>query len=219
MAEWTMKDEECEDDEDDDFLIHTLYVKLATLGKNALKNEENIVEIETMNFIGEIVKQPMLNLVSGVNNTVAVDISFSSKNKVIFRLSDGSGPVYLSGQHLVEMPDDGDMSQDSMYTEDTGTEEDVSEDEGKGGKKKSKAQKRRTSSSPGKGNKAKRSKLDEESDSEDDYSDDDEDEDEDDMEDSGKKKKGKAAAGKKAAKKDKGPAKAAKKPKKVAAKK
>lgn len=213
-----MKDE-AEEEEDDDFLIHTLYIRLATLGKAALKNEENIVEIETMNFMGEVVKQPLLNLVSGLNNTVSTDISFCSKNKVIFRLTHGSGPVYLSGQHLVEMPDDGDTSQDSMYTEETGTEEDASDEDRLKGKK-GKAKKRRTSASPGgKGQKAKqRSKMEEESESED-YSED-EDEEEDEADGSTKKKKEKTAGAKKGGKKEKTtPAKGAKKAKKVTAKK
>ncbi|PVD39436.1 hypothetical protein C0Q70_02066 [Pomacea canaliculata] len=147
---WDMKGDISEDEDDDDFAIHTLFLKVVTLGKAAVSKEENIVQVEAVNYNNITVKQPLVNMVAGVNNTVALDMSFSGKFKTVFRLTEGSGPVYLSGHHLVEVPKE-DFSQDDSFNGDEVTEiseeHDDDDDEEGVSKLKSKSKKRRGSGS------------------------------------------------------------------------
>ncbi|XP_025106625.1 mitotic apparatus protein p62-like isoform X2 [Pomacea canaliculata] len=222
---WDMKGDISEDEDDDDFAIHTLFLKVVTLGKAAVSKEENIVQVEAVNYNNITVKQPLVNMVAGVNNTVALDMSFSGKFKTVFRLTEGSGPVYLSGHHLVEVPKE-DFSQDDSFNGDEVTEiseeHDDDDDEEGVSKLKSKSKKRRGSGSSSphtKVSKPKKSKMEpKDSDSEEDE--DSEDSEWDDHFDlsSARKKKGKAGQ----SKKEKGSAttsKAGKKAKKPPAKK
>ncbi|PVD39435.1 hypothetical protein C0Q70_02065 [Pomacea canaliculata] len=71
---WDMKGDISEDEDDDDFAIHTLFLKVVTLGKAAVSKEENIVQVEAVNYNNITVKQPLVNMVAGVNNTVGEDI-------------------------------------------------------------------------------------------------------------------------------------------------
>ncbi|XP_025106640.1 40S ribosomal protein S26-like [Pomacea canaliculata] len=66
---WDMKGDISEDEDDDDFAIHTLFLKVVTLGKAAVSKEENIVQVEAVNYNNITVKQPLVNMVAGVNNT------------------------------------------------------------------------------------------------------------------------------------------------------
>ncbi|KAL3864364.1 hypothetical protein ACJMK2_006054 [Sinanodonta woodiana] len=125
---WSFEEEE--EEEDTEYLIHTLFLKHAMLGSTATKGERNVVEIETKNFEKNIVKQPLICLSLGQQEMFNLDISFSQGSPVTFRLIEGSGPVYLAGQQLVEYPDDINESQDeSMLDDDLGEEAEISKDE------------------------------------------------------------------------------------------
>ncbi|XP_045189302.2 nucleoplasmin-like protein ANO39 isoform X2 [Mercenaria mercenaria] len=202
---WSFEEEE--DDEDNDYLIHTLFLKNAVLGTSAVKGERNIVQIETKNFDKKDIAQPLLSLTLGQTDMCNLDISFGNEVKATFRLVEGSGPIALGGQQLVEFPPDELNSQDESALEDTMeselTEEDMSP-------KKSKKRK----AGAGADKKSKKGKLEESmssaddsmEDDEEDEDDDEEDEDEEDMDEEeesspekGKKKRGgKDQKGKKA---------------------
>lgn len=48
-----------------------LRVLQATLGKGVPKNEENIVEVETLDKDGKLIQIPIINMIAGVTNTVS----------------------------------------------------------------------------------------------------------------------------------------------------
>ncbi|XP_033756824.1 nucleoplasmin-like protein ANO39 isoform X5 [Pecten maximus] len=185
---WTFEEEE----EDTDFLIHTLFLKQAVLGQAALKDERNLVTVQTKNFDNEQIKHPVVSLTLGRNDMCNLDLSFGHENPVVFELVEGTGPVHLTAQQLVEMPDEGNMSQDESCTETEEDEEELMEE-----KEPAKTKKRKASSAKGP-TKSKEEDMEEE---EDDEEDDEEDEDEEEESEeesspekvSKKKKKGKAS--------------------------
>ncbi|XP_021358909.1 nucleoplasmin-like protein ANO39 isoform X1 [Mizuhopecten yessoensis] len=137
---WTFEEEE----EDTDFLIHTLFLKQAVLGQAALKDERNLVTVETKNFDNEQIKHPVVSLTLGTNDMCNLDLSFGHENPVVFELVEGAGPVHLTAQQLVEMPDEGNISQDESCTETEEDEEELLEE-----KEPAKTKKRKASSSKG----------------------------------------------------------------------
>lgn len=240
---WCFKVENEEDEKDEepdhDFMSHLLYVKMATLGKACEAGEEQVVTVETKDKDAKLVKIPVVNMVKGVNNTLNVNLEFNDRHKVVFRLAEGSGPVYLSGTCVQEFPPTEYDSQDeSMFTEtETATdedeededddedddEEDEDEDEemdaGKG--KKGKPGMKRKAADAGKASKAKqRSRVESKEDSEEEDSEEDDDDEESEEEEEtpiskkrgkpGVSPKGKSPRGKPAAKKGPAAAKAAK---------
>ena len=106
-----------EEEDDTDFLIHTLFLKQAVLGASAVKDERNLVQVETKNFDQKDLKHPLFSLTLGRNEMTTLDVSFGHEVPVVFRLVEGSGPVCLSAQQLVEFPDDKDVSQDESELE------------------------------------------------------------------------------------------------------
>ncbi|XP_033633231.1 nucleoplasmin-like protein ANO39 isoform X2 [Asterias rubens] len=109
-----------EDDDDDDIDIegiqHFLFLKQAVLGANAEEGERNVVEITTENFEGDDVKQPLFSLKLGLNESSILDIAIQPP--VTLSLVSGTGPVYLSGQHMIEISADDDDDEDEMDEED-----------------------------------------------------------------------------------------------------
>jgi hypothetical protein len=202
---WTFEEE----DEDKDYMIHTLFLKNAILGTSAVKGERNLIQIETKNFEKKDLKQPFLSLTLGQKDMCALDVSFGHEVPVTFRLVEGSGPVALGGQQLVEYPDEMMSQDDESALDDSVEESELTEEESP------KKGKRKAGKDTGK--KAKKGKMDEsqssagdsEEDDDESYSDEDEDEndEEEDMEEDesspekGKKKKAKAQKPKKPAKK------------------
>ena len=129
---WTFEEE----DDDLDFLKHTLLLKTATLGKDANPDERHIVQLETVNFAGENVVQPILSMTAGM---CQLNIGFGHEIPVTFTLIDGSGPLYLSAQHTVEFPEE--IDEEPTVT-DTEIEPEL-EDEGTITKKRKSAAKNR----------------------------------------------------------------------------
>ncbi|KAL5021503.1 hypothetical protein ScPMuIL_000658 [Solemya velum] len=228
---WSFEEEE----EDTDFLMHTLFLKHAVLGSSAVKDERNIVEVETKNFDQQTVIQPFFSLTLGQNDVITLDLSFGHESPVTLRLKDGTGPIYLSGQQLVEFPpEDADMSQEETEFEETHIESEEESPQKAKSKKRKAATQASAKSKKGKmedddEDESEESAEDEEDDDEDmeeDDEDDDEDYDENDMESSpekSEKKKGKkgkdSAKDKASAKKGSKPKPNNKKAKKPAAKK
>ncbi|XP_012935245.1 mitotic apparatus protein p62 [Aplysia californica] len=100
---WTAKDDELEDD-DEDFVNHTLFLKLAVLGDGAVPGEPNIVTLESMDASSSVQKGAIVNLTCGNNNMGHMDLALSGKVGGTFNLVSGSGPVHLSGNYLMEYP-------------------------------------------------------------------------------------------------------------------
>jgi len=64
---WTFNEE----DDDSDYMVHTLFLKNAVLGTSAVKGERNLVQIETKNFDKQELKQPLLSLTLGQKDMVS----------------------------------------------------------------------------------------------------------------------------------------------------
>ncbi|XP_071169011.1 mitotic apparatus protein p62-like isoform X8 [Mytilus edulis] len=205
---WTFEEEE----EDTDYLVHTLFLKQAVLGASAVKDERNLVQIETKNFDQKELKQPLLSLTLGKNDMTSLDVSFGHEVAVVFRLVEGSGPVCLSAQQLVEYPDDRNVSQDESELECSEVEEDEEEEEES--PKKVEVTKKRKASSQKSGKNKEEDEEDMDEEDEDESMDDEEDEEEMSSPEKSDKKKGK-----KEAKKDDGKAKKGGKMAKVSPKK
>ncbi|XP_054437942.1 nucleophosmin-like [Pteronotus mesoamericanus] len=157
-------------DKDDHFKVdndeneHQLSLRTVSLGAGT-KDELYIVEAEAMNYEGSPIKVTLATLKMSVQPTVSLG-GFEITPPVVLRLKCGSGPVRISGQHLVAV-EEGAESEDEE-------EEDVKLLSGSG-----------KPSAPGGGSKfpQKKGKLAADEEDEDDDEDDNDDEDDDDFED------------------------------------
>ncbi|XP_059886582.1 nucleophosmin-like isoform X2 [Delphinus delphis] len=89
---------------DDDENEHQLSLRTVSLGAGA-KDELNIVEAEAMNYEGSPVKVTLATLKMSVQPTVSLG-GFEITPPVVLRLKCGSGPVHISGQHLIAVEED-----------------------------------------------------------------------------------------------------------------
>uniref|UniRef100_A0A8C3VLD4 Nucleophosmin n=1 Tax=Catagonus wagneri TaxID=51154 RepID=A0A8C3VLD4_9CETA len=151
---------------DNDENEHQLSLRTVSLGAGA-KDELHIVEAEAMNYEGSPIKVTLATLKMSVQPTVSLG-GFEITPPVVLRLKCGSGPVHISGQHLVAVEEDAESEDEE--------EEDV--------KLLSISGKR---SAPGGGSKVPQKKVkltaDEDEDDDEDDDDDDEDDDDDDFDD------------------------------------
>ncbi|XP_066888406.1 nucleophosmin isoform X1 [Kogia breviceps] len=151
---------------DNDENEHQLSLRTVSLGAGA-KDELHIVEAEAMNYEGSPIKVTLATLKMSVQPTVSLG-GFEITPPVVLRLKCGSGPVHISGQHLVAVEEDAESEDEE--------EEDV--------KLLSISGKR---SAPGSGSKVPQKKVklaaDEDEDDDDDDDDEDEDDDDDDFDD------------------------------------
>ncbi|CAG5125085.1 unnamed protein product, partial [Candidula unifasciata] len=119
----------CEDEEDDeDFIDHVVFVKLAVLDGDAVAGEQNVVVLESEGQDGEMQKGTIVNLTKGVNPMATLNFSINGKIGGTFTLTEGKGPVTISGNHLLEFPQNEnlDISQSEL-----GNNESVVEEEDK----------------------------------------------------------------------------------------
>ncbi|XP_072256891.1 nucleophosmin [Pyxicephalus adspersus] len=86
---------------DDDENDHQLSLRTVTLGAGA-KDELHIVEAEGMNYQAKPIKIVLASLKPSVQPTVSLG-GFEITPPVTLRLKAGSGPVYVSGQHLIAL--------------------------------------------------------------------------------------------------------------------
>nr|BAB82492.1 nucleolar protein [Patiria pectinifera] len=172
----SLDDEDDFDNLDSDGIQHFLFLKQAVLGATAKEGERNVVEIETENFDGDNVKQPLFSLKLGLNESSPLDIGIQPP--VTFILTAGSGPVFLSGQHMIEISadDEEELEEDDEEEE----EEDEVEVNASPDLPVAKSKKRPLSTSDGTAKKTKMAKLDKDADKkeDDDEEEDDEEEDE-----------------------------------------
>ncbi|CAL1578021.1 unnamed protein product [Knipowitschia caucasica] len=102
------------DDEDD--TEHFLEFRTVCLGEGA-KEESNVVEVTAMNHQGKTISVPVANL--HINCLPMVSLGeFELKAPVTIRLKAGSGPVNISGLHLISSQEESDLSGDDDEFED-----------------------------------------------------------------------------------------------------
>ncbi|ERE84693.1 nucleophosmin-like protein [Cricetulus griseus] len=89
---------------DNDENEHQLSLRTISLGAGA-KDELHIVETEAMNYEGSPIKVTLATLKMSVKPTVSLG-GFEITPPVVLQLRCGSGPVHISGQHLVAVEGD-----------------------------------------------------------------------------------------------------------------
>ncbi|XP_008280614.1 nucleoplasmin-3 [Stegastes partitus] len=108
------------DDEED--LEHFLELRTVCLGEGA-KEESNVVEVTAMNHQGKTISVPVANLHIKCLPMVSLG-EFELKAPVTIRLKAGTGPVTVSGLHLIaSQVEDSDLSEDDEDEEDEEEEE------------------------------------------------------------------------------------------------
>ncbi|XP_056148116.1 nucleoplasmin-3 [Lampris incognitus] len=97
-------------DEEED-LEHFLELRTVCLGEGA-KEESNVVEVTAMNHQGKTISVPIANL--HINCLPMVSLGeFELKAPVTIRLKAGTGPVTVSGLHLIaSVASDSDLSEE-----------------------------------------------------------------------------------------------------------
>ncbi|XP_030060646.1 nucleoplasmin-3 [Microcaecilia unicolor] len=85
-------------DEDDGF-EHILAVQMVCLGEG-VQDECNIVEAVALNHLNKEIAIPIANLKLTCQSMVNLE-HFDLQPPVSFRLKSGSGPVYVTGHHLI----------------------------------------------------------------------------------------------------------------------
>ncbi|NXM65398.1 NPM protein, partial [Serilophus lunatus] len=150
------------DDEENEHQLSLRTASIVTLGAGA-KDELHVVEAEALDYEGNPTKVVLASLKMSVQPTVSLG-GFEITPPVVLRLKCGSGPVYVSGQHLVAL------------------EEEPESDEEEDDTKMVNASTKRPASGGGAKTPQKKPKLSEDDD-EDDEDEDDDDDDEDDLED------------------------------------
>ncbi|XP_032409994.1 nucleoplasmin-3 [Xiphophorus hellerii] len=112
-------------DEEED-LEHFLELRTICLGVGA-KEESNVVEVMAINHLGKKISVPIANLHIKCLPMVSLG-EFELKAPVTLRLKAGTGPVSVSGLHLiVSQNEDSDLSEEEEEEEEE--EEDVEEEE------------------------------------------------------------------------------------------
>jgi len=111
---------EFEDEDDKDFVINSLILKSAVLGAKAVDNERNLVAIKTKGHQDKEFEQPIFSLTLGRNDMVSgLDLTLAADHNqdVEFKLIAGTGPVFITCTHQIEMPT-GEEQQTIMTTSD-----------------------------------------------------------------------------------------------------
>ncbi|XP_038152372.1 nucleoplasmin-3 [Cyprinodon tularosa] len=106
-----------DEDEEDEDMEHFLELRTVCLGEGA-KEESNVVEVTAMNHLGKTVSVPIANLHLKCLPMVNLG-EFELKAPVTLRLKAGTGPVSVSGLHLIA----------SQYFEMSEEEEEEEDDE------------------------------------------------------------------------------------------
>lgn len=92
--------------DEDENVEHYLDIRTVCLGTGA-KEESNVVEVTALNHRGKKVSVPVANLHVSCLPMVSMG-EFEVKAPVTFRLKSGTGPVCVSGLHLIAFEDDSD---------------------------------------------------------------------------------------------------------------
>jgi len=120
-----------DDDDLDENLTYSLLLKQATLGSNVPDGQVNVVTIESLGLLANPISQPLFRLTAGKTEQCQLDILISHTGTKL-TLAEGSGPVYLLGQQLVELEEEGSEEEEegsSVGVEALNEVEDDSEEE------------------------------------------------------------------------------------------
>ncbi|XP_037638994.1 nucleoplasmin-3 [Sebastes umbrosus] len=110
-------------DEEED-LEHFLELRTVCLGEGA-KEETNVVEVTAMNHQGKTISVPIANLHLKCLPMVSLG-EFELKAPVTVRLKAGTGPVTVSGLHLIaSQVEESDLSEDDDDEDDEDEEEEI----------------------------------------------------------------------------------------------
>uniref|UniRef100_UPI0037E8B0F3 nucleoplasmin-3 n=1 Tax=Semicossyphus pulcher TaxID=241346 RepID=UPI0037E8B0F3 len=110
-------------DEEED-LEHFLELRTICLGEGA-KEESNVVEVTAMNHQGKNISVPIANLHISCLPMVSLG-EFELKAPVTIRLKAGTGPVTVSGLHLIaSQVEESDLSEDDEDDYDEEEEEEI----------------------------------------------------------------------------------------------
>ncbi|XP_034033664.1 nucleophosmin 1a [Thalassophryne amazonica] len=151
--------------EEDDF-EHQLDLRMACVDSNT-KDELHVVEVEGHNPEGQKIKTALVSLKPSTLPSVCLG-GFAVTPPIVFRLKAGSGPIHISGQHLI-------MLEAESFDEEEEEEEEEEVEEAKTSKK-------RPAASPS-AKPQKKKKIDYDEDDGDDDEDDDDDDDEEEEDD------------------------------------
>uniref|UniRef100_UPI00398ED476 nucleophosmin 1b n=1 Tax=Pristiophorus japonicus TaxID=55135 RepID=UPI00398ED476 len=94
----------------DDRVAHQLVLRTVCVGIEA-KDELHVIELEAMNSNGKMIKVPLTSLKPSILTTMCLG-GFEVSPPVCFRLKTGSGPVYISGEHIIGVADSESESED-----------------------------------------------------------------------------------------------------------
>ncbi|CAH2322938.1 nucleoplasmin-3 [Pelobates cultripes] len=104
--------------DEEDECEHSLSLHTISLGADA-KDEHNIIEVVARNYENKEITVPVANLKLSCQTMVNVE-QFELQPPVTFCLKSGSGPVFLSGRHVIAS---------SAFSEDDDEEEDDDDEE------------------------------------------------------------------------------------------
>lgn len=114
-------------DEEED-LEHFLELRTVCLGEGA-KEESNVVEVMAKNHQGKTISVPIANLHISCLPMVSLG-EFELKAPVTIRLKSGTGPVTVSGLHLIaSQAEESDLSDEDFDDDDDDDDEEDDEEE------------------------------------------------------------------------------------------
>ncbi|XP_041051431.1 nucleophosmin-like isoform X3 [Carcharodon carcharias] len=87
----------------DDRMAHQLILRTVCVGLET-KDELHVIELEALNPNGKMIKVPLTSLKPSILTTTVLG-GFEVSPPVCLRLKTGSGPIYVSGEHIVGVPD------------------------------------------------------------------------------------------------------------------
>ncbi|XP_078410838.1 nucleophosmin-like isoform X2 [Cetorhinus maximus] len=87
----------------DDRMAHQLILRTVCVGPET-KDELHVIELEALNPNGKMIKVPLTSLKPSILTTTVLG-GFEVSPPVCLRLKTGSGPIYISGEHIVGVPD------------------------------------------------------------------------------------------------------------------
>lgn len=96
--------------------VQKLIIKQICLGVEAKEGEFNVVQAETKVNEKEMIKIPIAVLKVGETRVLRPNVEFPSAS-VTFKLIQGTGPVYIYGQHVVSETMEEEWYQDDVEAE------------------------------------------------------------------------------------------------------
>jgi len=121
---------EAEEDGDEDFIAHTLFLKMFVLGEGAVDGKSNIVMLKSEDQDGKEMEGAVAHLTKGHGNLMTpCDIHINGKIGCTLTLGAGAGPVYVSGLYSQAYPREEPLDITGWATEDETADESVEEEE------------------------------------------------------------------------------------------